>query len=842
MELPNVNWVKNVRRGMGTTVSDTRATSDLGSGPSAMNSGESKVQELLIVLVTLSILITIAYRGRNHVRVVGPRNPFGMWMYASLTCTVVVTLHVLASVVGLADPIGTFSMMIFQHTITTDMRVLLFVAVIILAIIIHFVVWPEPDEPRYTFVWGPASAPTLVDARDMTRKIGAPNLSTNVCTLDLEISDDATLISFNGRVNRSFIEETMLNHPARVTLQDAMVMYGLDRASNLSNQTRLELRDATVTCLVHMYNSREIDIARINRQTELAGNLSATTSRLESKRLYKSTRVILKHKPLFIFVAVLVPIVVALSSTTIKVNENYLTSHDQEFKPAEFRAPPNPKRGFKAKMGTRKKTRPTGLESLLPSKYVPKILNQSFDRNSPMTAWAAARYRLAADNGKPDYSPDIVKLIDTEIDALVTKYNHDTRETRILSPLNPDDVHSWIDSRPYTQVRKAQLHKSAGPGWNRNSDFEVDPHIKEEAYPKPSRPRFICARRDEAKTLLGPIFDGPNHWVFHQPFATKHIRASERPKYIDNLLEQPESRYFVTDHNQFEAAFTPEVQRQIEHKFYRGVIPLQYHALLDELLKDRDMVHYGTNTRMHIPAMRFSGDMNTSLGNTIANYVSLQVAAKLQHESITCVVEGDDSLFRASKSFDVARFQSTMVKMGFSVKIDEVDSPSKAGYCSSKWTASQKPVPDPTKFIPNMLWSSPSSIKTYGRTNILASKLASYATECPNMPIVWKMYRESTRTNFTATLNQYELEYYKNFAVVIERHHDYEVTVFANLWQEPTLELRTEFCELYGLSIAEQLGLELMYDNYPGETLCKLYELLGGDVDFTSNVYHKSVV
>lgn len=69
-------------------------------------------------------------------------------------------------------------------------------------------------------------------------------------------------------------------------------------------------------------------------------------------------------------------------------------------------------------------------------------------------------------------------------------------------------------------------------------------------------------------------------------------------------------------------------------------LALQTHALAPVIARD------ARNTvRMKIRPMRFSGDMNTSLGNSIHNYLALSAAL----ESVHCnpygfVCEGDDAL------------------------------------------------------------------------------------------------------------------------------------------------------------------------------------------------------
>lgn len=82
------------------------------------------------------------------------------------------------------------------------------------------------------------------------------------------------------------------------------------------------------------------------------------------------------------------------------------------------------------------------------------------------------------------------------------------------------------------------------------------------------------------------------------------------------------------------------------------------------------------------PARRWSGDMNTSLGNTISNLLCLRTALKLAGEDPDrVIVEGDDSLVHVEHPARVPEIVHHLESMGLITKPIEFDSPGEAGFC-----------------------------------------------------------------------------------------------------------------------------------------------------------------
>ena len=153
---------------------------------------------------------------------------------------------------------------------------------------------------------------------------------------------------------------------------------------------------------------------------------------------------------------------------------------------------------------------------------------------------------------------------------------------------------SVLGTRRHTQAKK----------WKSGSIHQ------EEYYPEYKNPRAILARGDLAKAILGPAFDQLNHLFFTLPETVKKLPASKRPAYIEERCSGP--YYYVTDHTAFECSATREIQVNMEMRIYRQLLGPDMHKYLDILLETQ-YVKCGNGTAL-VPASRFSGEMNTSLG------------------------------------------------------------------------------------------------------------------------------------------------------------------------------------------------------------------------------------
>lgn len=201
---------------------------------------------------------------------------------------------------------------------------------------------------------------------------------------------------------------------------------------------------------------------------------------------------------------------------------------------------------------------------------------------------------------------------------------------------------------------------------------------------------------------------------------------------------------------------------------------------------------------MTCPAIRFSGEMNTSLGNSIVNLVSIHVVARKLGFIPKCIVEGDDALIAVPDHITKEDFQMQMHTLGFNIKIDEYPHPGQAGFCGLWWTRGEHVV-NVMPMLPDLFWTQPSALKDCTEEDLLYAKLNSFAAADPSMPGLWPYFK--TR-NVTCHLNQYEAESMgaspgaRTFTMVTTKGI------------EPTWEHRLAYYEKTGFTLTDQIYAE----------------------------------
>lgn len=239
--------------------------------------------------------------------------------------------------------------------------------------------------------------------------------------------------------------------------------------------------------------------------------------------------------------------------------------------------------------------------------------------------------------------------------------------TSCLFELSTQTVYAAVQSMNKTEARKQAIMSAFRRFLTQGEIHEmvhrthVDCFIKDEGYDAPSSgpakcPRLICARDDLGKALYCPLFRPIEAAFFTLPFTVKHVPLADRPAYIERWMPPaPECVYFSLDYSSYESCQTDIHMRLMEH----AVVSMAYNGdprvefMLDELRAGtdlcvrRDRFRSEGVSRVRAPCMRFSGEMDTSLGNTINNAVMIMtVLASLGEDPLAFVAEGDDALVR----------------------------------------------------------------------------------------------------------------------------------------------------------------------------------------------------
>lgn len=254
------------------------------------------------------------------------------------------------------------------------------------------------------------------------------------------------------------------------------------------------------------------------------------------------------------------------------------------------------------------------------------------------------------------------------------------------------EVQSWLDNRPYPTARKVAIAKAldaTSHGAYRYHDgtrlnvsricaaSQVEIHGKDEPYRRnpegTCKPlRIICARDDLGKSLVGPLVHPLDDAFFHSRYSVKHIPYLDRPRVLESRFGK-NCKCLVIDYQSYESSQRIELMQAGEFYVYRALCSTAAtRPLLECVLRmlggETVLRCRGYKLRARTPAVRFSGEATTSLGNSINNLLCIQACLRVQGLSTDrVVVEGDDAIV-AQEGLDVDRFCSDLGRFGLSVK------------------------------------------------------------------------------------------------------------------------------------------------------------------------------
>lgn len=373
--------------------------------------------------------------------------------------------------------------------------------------------------------------------------------------------------------------------------------------------------------------------------------------------------------------------------------------------------------------------------------------------------------------------------------------------TQNLKPLTElKTVEEWLDGSNYTSRQKEKFRDIWRRGPKDLAKCVVKCFVKDEEYAEPKAPRMIASREDDAKVVLGPVFKSIEEVLFRLPYFVKHLTPSERVKLLDERFGR--RRVFVTDYSSFETHFTRKMMYNCEMVMYRYMLrnfPEAY-----ELVKVITRKNRLTSKLFHgeCEAVRMSGEMNTSLGNSFSNLMFMAYACQCNGvEMLNIVVEGDDGLVELSKPIPKEFF----TRLGLEIKMDEARAYD-ASFCGCVYN------PDtltnfghPLDALLKFGWS-PTRALAYGEKKIhelTMSKVYSMCAEFPGVPLLWKLCQLCV-TKLKAVRFCRALKY---------RDRYWRAEGLSDKWRVPQYGDRLYFQELTGISVADQLDIEEDFAN-----------------------------
>jgi hypothetical protein len=381
-----------------------------------------------------------------------------------------------------------------------------------------------------------------------------------------------------------------------------------------------------------------------------------------------------------------------------------------------------------------------------------------------------------------------------EISQFVTEFCN-----KNLPKVTPLGFEEWLDSTTYTEGRKAQLREvhdslKGGPPTARQCSH-VDTFGKAEGYPEYKNIRLINARSDAFKAWSGPMFKAMENAVYKLDPFIKHTPVPERPQRIMDL-KQAGRKYYQTDFTSFESHFTPQIMNAIECALYRHCLA-NYPgdaAIICRTLMGENRLRTRTGVKIGIKGRRMSGDMCTSLGNGFTNYMLAAYLCHKQGAAIYGFVEGDDGLFATEATLT----REMYLKLGFNIKIEEVDDPCHASFCGMIFAQSAQIIKDPKKFMGTFGWTTSFiNAGTVIMMGLLRSKALSAVYETPQCPILGAMARRALIVT-------------KGYAirVVNDGYNWIPRDTLAIPAFNPSADTRQLFADKFGISISAQLEIE----------------------------------
>lgn len=257
-----------------------------------------------------------------------------------------------------------------------------------------------------------------------------------------------------------------------------------------------------------------------------------------------------------------------------------------------------------------------------------------------------------------------------------------------IIPLDEDmTVPTWLEQTTYKKVRKQQLHEeSEKKPFCENKDFTVKQHTKHESYSQPKHFRGIYSRVDFFKTKIGPFCFWIGKKFFALKWFVKNLPMTDRARFIYERYCPDWLKISSNDFTSFEATFVLLLM-MIELYFYEFCLQLRPEK--DEIMK---LLRRAKTLRSFIVskwfifsliAKRFSGEMDTSLMNSLMNLLFILFLLFKSGETKAIVdafpptVEGDDSVFAHTVDLD----ESILLRLGANAKILHHDNLSDAQFC-----------------------------------------------------------------------------------------------------------------------------------------------------------------
>lgn len=386
------------------------------------------------------------------------------------------------------------------------------------------------------------------------------------------------------------------------------------------------------------------------------------------------------------------------------------------------------------------------------------------------------------------------------------------------------DFEEWLSTTNYTELRKEEIRKAyAGiqdvfingeVDVEKFKNYDIKLFAKEEYYPEYKHFRGIWARSDAAKGVLGPFFRKIEKELFALPYFIKKIPKEERPKYINDFMNNDYLKFQATDYTSYESHFTTDMMDDCEFELYRYMSSNNIKAkmlcrLIFKILADNNIAKHKYFS-VRVDAKRMSGEMNTSLGNGFSNLMFLLYAChkyKLNYSGP--IIEGDDALIGLDKPIPEEYYKN----MALNVKLEFVDDISEGSFCGLVYDPVELVnIREPLETLCTTPWVprkyASCSLRTY--YSLLKSKALSLMFEYPGCPIVYNYGKK-----LFELCSQYEIKFdNSSFYKMQEQNLIYEKYLQNKVpFKETGLRTRLLMEKVFKIPVSAQYRIELEIEN-----------------------------
>lgn len=311
-----------------------------------------------------------------------------------------------------------------------------------------------------------------------------------------------------------------------------------------------------------------------------------------------------------------------------------------------------------------------------------------------------------------------------------------------LNPLKAGtyDLEEWLAVTSYPNTRKEQLREAYKQLGDKTLEdiMQVNMFMKDEFTDEFKHARLINSRSDYFKVLTGPMFKALEKQLFSLEYFVKNIPVNMRSKEIFEALYSPGSKAYAGDYTAFESHFKRLLMTCIEFVFYSYMLPPDKEGETFMSLVERLMGKNVCKSKFMwvvVWATRMSGEMNTSLANSLANLIIWLFICHKSGVSTKVRIEGDDSIATTSGPIDT----DVIRKMGLNFKLETHDKLNEMSFCGIVHPEeTYEQVTDPLKVLCRFGWSHMTYCSSNSRTlrNLAFAKALSYMYQFPQLPIV----------------------------------------------------------------------------------------------------------